>query len=323
MEGQRRYYLFLLERAAAGNLLADPYTFRPSVLVQQALVLAGGRGHVTAKVLAEVLPVALRPGFRADVTARILEAMVEEDLFEPPRGGRYVLAESSERQYEAGRVHGNIEPDAAIEVLDRLTGDIVGTIAPRAAADPSSLQLGGQGWRAVRESEGRLLTDATREASPVRFTPRRVPAMGHCLARAFAEALGAPAGIILQGRVGADVVLLHGLGAAGMVLLRAGLEQRHGKSFVRRASPMVFLLGAPFENLPRPSEAEVSRLVAHHEKTLAGLYGLGPYHRVLPADIRRAAVRAASHIDEAARFLREARLGTDLEEEAPAFWRAL
>lgn len=322
-EGERRFLELLLKRAAVGDLLEDPYGFRPGVLVQQALVLAGAGTYVTKEALTRVLPRELRALLPAEAPGDVLDAMAERGLLEPPRGGRHVLAGGWEKRYEAGRLHGNIDDKGGMEVIDRLTGDVVGEVAPRGPADPSTLELSGRGRRAVRESEGRLLTDATRHAEPARFRPRGVPALGFRLARAFAEDLGAPPGVLLQRRVGSDVVLLHGLGATGALLLRDLLTARGEGSRVRRASPMVIVLSQPLADLPRPKEAQLARWVGEREEDLARLHAMGPYHATLPAAIRRHAVRSACHVDGPAALLREAPLETDLTTEVPGFWAGL
>ncbi len=322
-DAERHLYRFLLAKAAAGELLEEPYAFRPSVLVQQALVIAGGKGSVTAGALRAAVPEDLARGLPEDASGRILDAMAEKGLFEPPRGGHYVLAAGPESRYEAGRLHGNLDPDSSMQVVDRLTGDVVGSVAPWATERAGSLQLAGRGRRTIRASDGRLLTDTRGRAASATFTPRRVPAMGQRLARALVESLGVPPGVVLQTRLGDEVLLLHGLGASGVLLLRALIEPRLGRSLAGRATPLTLRLPAPLDALPRPTETDVARLVVTHEKSLARLVGMGPYQAVLPPDLRRAAVRAASHLDDAAAFLSAARLDGELLTEAPGFWGGL
>ncbi len=46
---------------------------------------------------------------------------------------------------------------------------------------------------------------------------------------------------------------------------------------------------------------------------------MGPYHRFLPENLRRAALRAACHLDGIAEFLGSATLSTR-DDEAPGLW---
>lgn len=323
-DADRLRYGTLLRLAARGELCSPHYSFRPSVLVQQAIVLAG-TGYVTSAMLAAAIPDP--PGAELDEPAarRILESMVGEALLEPARGGRYVLSERSQAQYERGRVHSNIQDEPETEVVDRLTGEIVGFVArttdPNAPAD-GTLRVGGQSRRAVARRGARVLTDATGEALPARFVPRHPPSISFALARAIARELGCGEREILQKSIGHETLLVHGLGGAGGVMLRWLLERR-SELRVLSITGITACLDRPIGELPHISGGDLEKITSSEAEALAPRLALGPYHSALPRDLRHRAVRDAAGFDALATFLRSATLRSDLLQEAPGWWAAL
>ena len=323
-EAERMLFRALLGCAARGDLCADATDFRPSVLVQQAIVLAGGRGTVTAEDLRATLPDDVRAGLPVDAPEQILGAMVEHEMLEAPLAGRHVLAARTEAAYEMGRVHGNIDDDPNVQVVDRLTGDVIGEVARSRPGNRERVQLGGRSRRPVREIDGRLLTDASGAEGPARFRPRSAPALTFAFGRAFASDLGVAPDELVQGRLGTRTVLLHGLGALGGLFLSERVKASVGKDAVLGTTPMVLVLSVPLTEMPRPSEADVVRHVRAHEKRLARVLGMGPYHRKLPVELRLASVRRCSPLDAVASFLRDARLTIrPPSEDVPLFWSGL
>ncbi len=320
-EGERLLYRVLLERAVQGDLCAAPYAFRPSVLVQQALVLAGSHGYVTTGTLDRIIPPALRSELPADTAPLILERLESAGFLERAPGGRYVLTERAERRYAAGRLHGNIQSLEGVDVVDRLTGDVVGAIAP--GAEPAAVRLGGRGRRAVAVRERAILTDVTAGGGPARFIPRGIPAVSFALARALASELGAGAQEVLQGHIGNVHVVVHGLGTAGGALFAHFVAEAVGQARLRRVTPFTLVLTAPLADLPRPRPEEVARVVGERERRLAVLCGMGPYHRHLPTELRRVALQRAADLDGVARFLGQAALVTAPGAEAPPVWLEL
>jgi ATP-dependent Lhr-like helicase len=320
-EGERLLYHMLLERAVRGDLCAAPYAFRPGVLVQQALVLAGSAGHVTSEALSRIIPPALLSEFPGDTASLILERLTSAGLLEHAPGGRYVLTERADRRYAAGRLHGNILSIEGVNVVDRLTGDVVGAIAP--GAEPGAVRLGGRGRLAVAVRERAILTDVTEGGGPARFIPRGIPAVSFALARALASELGVGEKHVLQGRIGNVHVVLHGLGTAGAALLATLAAGVVGKARMRRVTPFTLILTAPLANLPRPGPEDVARVVSSRERRLAALCGMGPYHRYLPTALRRAALERAADLDGVARFLGQAALASAPESKAPPVWLEL
>lgn len=323
-ESERWLFRALLARAARGELLEDPYAFRPSVIVQQALVLAGSRGHVTAGDVEAVLPSPIRSSLPPGAAAEILDAMQRTELLEPPRAGRYVLSSKQDALYARGVVHGNIAAEDTAEIIDRLTGDIVGYVAKdKDPVGAGTLQIGGRGRREILATKTRILTDPSKDAGPPRFAPRGAPTMSSALGRSLAEELGAGPREILQLRLGDGAILLHGLGTAGSLLLAAAVQGSSPDSRVRFVSPLVLVLSDPLRALPRPGSKEIEALLAKEESRLAFLFAMGPNHSNLPPGLRRSALRSAAGLDTVASFLRSAALASDLSSEAPSIWRDL
>jgi hypothetical protein len=275
---------------------------------------------VSVDALLAVVPADLRPALPRAALEGILAAMVEHELLEAPLGGRHVLSASTERAFARGRVHGNIDDDPGVDVVDRLTGDVIGRVASTRPGD-GHVQLGGLARRPVHEAEGVLLTDAGHGLAPAKFRPRAAPALAVALGQAFAADLGAAPDELVQGRHGASIVVLHGLGAIGARFFADLVRERHGRARVLETTPMTLRLSAPLAEVPRPLPEDVPRFVGAREKWLARRLGMGPYHAKLPLDLRVAAVRGASPLDRVAAFLGRARLQErPLEEEVPGFW---
>lgn len=322
-EGERLLYRVLFSRGATGDFCVDPYAFRPGVLVQQALVCAGSENTVTAERLEACLPPDVRGEVPRDFAGRVLERMVQFDLLEACGGGRYVLSEAEDRKYDRGLLHGNIASPRDIKVVDRLTGDEVGGIASGRGTDMERLQIGGMGRRGVMEDGDRLLTDAAPGGVPARFTSRPLPGMTFRLARAVAAELGVGDGQVVQRRSGDGFSIVHGLGTAGSLLLRQCLIPVVGKARINRLTPITVHLLRPLEALPRPTDADLSILLTSRERGLASMAAMGPFHRFLPGDMRRRAVRAATYLDGVVRFLADAEFIREDDKPAPGVWDLL
>ncbi|MBI2373810.1 MAG: DEAD/DEAH box helicase [Deltaproteobacteria bacterium] len=315
-DAHRLWFSVLLVSAARGELCADPYAFRPGAIVQQALVLAGSAGSVGPVELRETLPgeVALQYG---PVVPEILAAAAEEGLLELA-GGRYVLSEPSERRYGRGQLHANFEAERDIDVVDRATGRVVGGGSFEEVVPGSTIRLGGRDRTVVSAAGGALLTDAA-GASGVTARPTRARApVSFALAQAVARELGLEKDEVLQLRSGDGVLLVHGTGTVGTALLEATLAQP-----IARAGPVTILLERPIETMPQMSTEVLRRFLDAAGKRLARALAMGPFHGSLPADLRRSSAAEVGGVERCARFLTQARLRTDLQREAPGFWRAL
>ncbi len=313
----------LVRSAIAGDLRSAPYAFRPGVLAQQAIVLAGASGHVSAPSLAAAVPPELRARWTEADLGRILASLAAAGHLERGAAGRFVLTERSEQAWERGRVHGNLDDEEALEIVDRLTGDVVGRAEARDAPGERSLRLGGEGRRTIARRGHRVLTDASGGASPARFKPKPALPASFSLARAIAAELGAGACDMLQRRAGDSVVLVHGLGTVGGLLLADRVESSSERATVVRTSGSVLVLSGPIASLPPVTAAIAARFVASRSETLARKLGMGPMHSLLPVDLRVAALREASGLDDVVTFLSQAHLRTALDPEAPGWWRLL
>ena len=318
--GQELFFRVLLQCGKQRLLCEPPYVFKPSVLVQQALVLAGGHGHVTARRLEEAVPTAIQGGLPPDFAAEIMDEMVAAELLESPRGGRYVLAEQQEKLYDLGKIHSNFSSPPGISIVNRLTGDVIGELNPTLLSRRKT-QLGGSAWQPVRELEGRILADASTGGEPASYATSESPLTTLPLARAVAEALGAGRNEWLQGLVGDRWVLLHGLGTLGGLVLAATLRKRLGSGSVADSSAFTLQLARPLLAPPPLELSELDAFLAKHEARLARVLGMGPHHRVLPEAIRLAVVHRALEPERLCALFGETRLRTlePGEERDPAW----
>lgn len=313
-----------LELAREGRLCAAPYAFRPSVLVQQAWVLACARRWVEASDLEAILPAEVRAELGSKAVPSILERLAEEGSLEAAGNGRYVPSEGVERRYELGYLHANIDEAQSLEVVDRLTGDSLGHVE---SASANEIQIGGGERRIVGQRGERILTDRGSDAAPARFTTRPPPAVAFALARAVVEAL-AREGLVVEPDCLLLVpaaprwILVHGLGTAGARLLRRLLGAMLGREQGGRWSPYTLELAAPLAELPRPTEALLARFVESELDALADLAAPGPHDPKLPRSLRLASLRRILALDPIADFLRSARLA-HAPEPAPNLLRLL
>ncbi len=319
-EAEREVYRALLGLAARGDLAEDGYAFRPSVLVQQALVLAGSESYVTAGALRAVLPPELKEAAAGRDVDEILFAAATAGLFEPPRSGRFVLAEKMERAYDLGTLHSSFAAPPEKDVVDRMTGEVIGRMAQN--EESRKMSLGGRGRRVILEDRDRILVDTFGGSGPTKFATHGRPSLAFRTARGIAGHLGIGPGEIVQAPCERGTVLLHGLGTAGALLLADALVAEHGRGLVRDAGALAAILREPLDALPTPTPEDVAELITRRELTLAKAAAMGRHHPVLPRDVRVEAVRHATRLDDVAHFLREARLVTRTD-PAPSFWAEL
>lgn len=303
--GQELVFRTLLTAATRGELLGQPYALRPSVVQQQALVLAGARGWIDAPMLERAVPAFAWEAIAPTRAQDLLEALVEGKRLERSQGGRFVLPETIERMYDRGVVHSNIDSELVLEVVDRLTGDVIGAVSPQARR---RMRLGGRSRKVVTQLGGRLLTDAGHKGGTTVFQPRGVPFVTLAFARRVVEALGTREQTMVQSPIAGTVILAHGLGTVGALLLQRLLDDRHGRGFVLEATPFVARLPEHLEELPSVEATTVERFVTRYSGQLAKLCAMGPCHRFLPEELQARAVRAASSVDSVVATLRAATL---------------
>ena len=313
----------MLRLAKEGRLCAAAYGFRPAVLVQQALVLACAEGYVRACDLERALPVDVAAELGAGACQALVECMVEAELLERAGGGRYVAAEAVELRYERGSLHSNIEDTAGVEVVDRITGDVVGSIL---RADTGKIEVAGRNRAVVKQADGRILTDAAAGAEPARFRSSAAPSVTFALGRAVVESIGVAPDALGVFTADGTTVLLHGLGTVGTLFLLDLWKPSLPRGSVEKSGAYTIVLTSPPPPLTdavlavQADEGAVEQFLERRSESVARLLGVGPagpWKRGVPESLRRAAVRRMSGLDEVAAFLRGARLEA-LESLEPA-----
>lgn len=286
-----------------GRLCGAEYAFRPSVLVQQAAVLAASAGYVTARELEPFLVADARSALGAGGVAELLSAAAEAGVLEAAGGGRFVASEDTEARYVRGQLHANLDEVRDLAVVDRMTGDVVGRVH---AADARRIELGGRDRRIAKAGGERILTDAGRGASAARFRPSAAPGVSVALAREVVRSLGVDEGALAVAELGGAHLLVHGLGSRGGDFL-AELCSRQGTPVVE-SGPYVLTLARRLEELPGVREGDVERFLSARGAALARSLALGPWERAVPREVHRRTIRALSEVDTVARALDRARL---------------
>ncbi len=306
----------LLESAARGHLLGGPYALRPGIVVQQALVIAGSEDWIDEARLAAAVPTAIWEEMAPAGPRDLLNALVEAELLEAPRSGQYVLALKADQRWQQGTIHSNIGDMLASEVVDRLTGDVVGHIE---VVEDRQLNLGGGARKVVRNEPGRILTDRIGHGKTPKFAPKGKPCCGLAQARAVVERLGLASNEIRQIQHAGSTLLVHGLGTVGALILSRALKDQCGVR-VMRSSPYAIHLDRPIGDIPCPSEQVATDFINTHEKQLARLLAMGPWHRYLPTQLRRQSTLRASNLERVCALLADAELiATDLDDPAVEF----
>jgi ATP-dependent Lhr-like helicase len=314
--GEEHVLRTMVSLGKEGLLAARPYGFRPSVFVQQALGLACAAGYVEAQDVDALVPPALAAELGPRFGARLLESMHEAALLERARGGRYVPLEAHEQRFARGEMHSNFEDVAAFEVVDRITGDVVGHVE---ALDSRRVELGGRDRNVAHQSGARILTDAGRDGQPARFRPNAAPSVSFAFGRAVVEGLGvAPGELAIVAEAG-ELRLVHGCGTVGALLLDEVLT-RAGASPNDSGAYTTSIARAP-EALPSLGPEELCAFVQAHVGRLARLVAAGPWRRGLPFDVHLAAVERASGLQEVAEWLGRATIKK--VDTLQAAWREL
>ncbi len=310
--GEALVYRVLLQNGARGHLLAMPYAFRPGVLLQQALVTASAEGWIGLEAFRKLVPRELWEDVAPTGAFDLLTSLVERGCLEEPVSDRYVIAEKIEQRYEIGKLHSNLDGGDPTQVVDRLTGEVIGRIEGVDAEAQGRITLGGGGRKVVgRARQGRVLTDTAKINTPTQFAPRSSPCCSFAQGRAVVEALGVEADQIVQLVAETVTFLIHGLGRIGSLLLARAIGDRSGERFVLGTSPYVLKIRLPLDTLPRPDEHEVLELVQSQRKRLAKLLVMGPWHATLPEALQEQSVLAASGLAEVQQFLAGAELEPD------------
>ena len=134
------------------------------------------------------------------------------------------------------------------------------------------------------------------------------------------ERLGLASDEIRQIQRAGSTLLVHGLGTVGALMLSRALKAQHGAASVSRSSPYVIHLTRPIGDIPRPSDQAAADFVDSHEKQLARLLAMGPWHRHLPKELRRQSTLRASNLERVCALLAQAKLtATDQDDPAIEF----
>ncbi len=277
-------YRQMLLAHGRGELLAAPYSFRPGVLVQQAVSLLHenpGR-WVSAAALQARLPAELRQYWTLERVERVLDA-AERDGWLFGSGRRRSLGERGERRWARGTLHANLSEKTVVQVSDAMTGDVIGEVAN---LEGLGLGLSGRGRSVLASDDARVVTRASGTAELARFGGGARPPVSAPLARCLLEAADIPA----PSKAWRDpCAIFHGLGSAGGALLGAVFKLQGAK--LVRAGPLAVLLREPPEIWPGP--ASVDQGLQRHHAGMAAALGMGAFHGQLPEEEQRAAVAAA------------------------------
>lgn len=295
--------MFMLGKG--GHLCARPSGFRPSIVAQQAAVLACAETYIRTGDLERALPLAVLAELGPGACESILRKMVELQRLEMIGDGRYVPSESIEQRFKSGSLHSNIDDSPSLEVIDRLTGDVVGKIE---GADSRRIEVGGRGRKIVRSTDERILTDASSGALPARFRPSGSPSVSFSLGRAVVESLGVQPGAVGLVAIDGVTMLLHGLGTMGVMLLADRLQEAARSTSIREQSPYTMTISGPPPALPACSEHALERFIQDHVAGLGKLLQMGPWKHAVPDELTLSAVRRMSGLDEVANLLGAGRI---------------
>ncbi len=299
----------MFQAAARGEFLTPPYAFRPGVVVQQAISLAGSGNYVNATSLHEALPPNLQPPLTEEIATTILDSMVITDRLEPPRQGNYVLSTETEARYNRGVLHSNISDSPTTSIIDRITGDIIGTIDE---ADTNRIRLGSRNRKVVKSTSNRILTDRSKKAGTARFSSKGFPTISLDLARRFIESTGVLPHTVIQFPSNTNHILLHGFGIFGSTLLAAHLPTNIS---LIGTTPYSLRLSAPLTSLPTMTEKSATDFIHSHEPSLTRLTEPGPYHSDLPDPLRLSALKSLLNLSQFLAYYKATRLsetGLDL-----------
>jgi hypothetical protein len=299
----------------AGILCGAPYGFRPSVLVQQTLVMACSQAYITLADVKRMVPLDIMQELGLNSAGALLDQMVANDLLERAGSDRFVATEDIEARYNRGSLHGNIADSPSVSVVDRMTGDIIGRIQ---SADTQKIEVAGMNRHIVKGGGDRILTDAAGGgAAPARFRSTGSPSTSFLLARAVVTGLmggGAGKGLSPQeheGQLiyaldqGPNTMLVHGLGTVGSLLFA---HQVRRKVRVLQSNAYSTTISGGLVELPRPSGVQVQKFVKERIADLAKLASTGPWEKAVPSSMREEAVRRICGVDQVAGFMQVARL---------------
>lgn len=277
----------MFRSGARGALLTSPYAFRPGVIVQQALVKAGGDERVSASELRAMLPPSVAHEFDVRKLEGLLEQLVQQKRLEEGRHGYFVLSQESEAKYDRGSLHSNISEDVTLKVVDRITGDIVGAMdMPQSA----TVQIAGGNRDVVSMDDKRILTDRSTGPGEAKFVSKGYPGTSFRLARRVIEEIGVAENVVAAYADEGRLIVLHGFGAFGSLLFADQLAKMCGPKNILKVTPYVVQLAIELRELPEISANDGLQFTTIHQKKLEGMASGGPFHKDLPNEIRYASL---------------------------------
>ena len=303
----------MLLAAHDGHLDEKPYARRWSVFVQQAasFVAQSTRGR-TKRHLVDLAHEVWPEEEGRETAKRILDNLVENEyLVETNR--RITLGEewSDMLGKGGGRLHNNLNSEAAgVPVVDVSTGEVIARVRD-ASGVRKSMALGGQRWDVVSES-GEILLKAARDqgvTTTFRYSSRAAPT-GHSYARHVLAGLGFQLDEAPIIEDSGDGIWLHCGGSAyEVVLLRLfpALKPLGGmKGLAVRGAPdrdhLDRLCGSP---------DQIRNLISDVADDIAFSLSPGPFHRLLPEDVRRGVVLGLFDMDNFVKWLCSRRMSHD------------
>jgi hypothetical protein len=163
--------------------------------------------------------------------------------------------------------------------------------------------MGGAGLRVVQHQGDRILTDSSAGGAGAQYETKGTPLTSFALGRALAEGLGAGPKEMLQVKQDGAIRLVHGLGTLGGLFLSA-LMVGEGFSYgAGKPSPVTLALPRPIEYIPLATPERVEEFLKTAQKQLVRLCGMGPYHNLLPEDLRRSSVGQVARLQTIADFI--------------------
>lgn len=296
----------MLVSARDGILDDAVYAPRWSVFVQQMASFIHQNGTLGRR-LTDVL--SLADSVHGDgsrlVAKQIAEHLVRTGhLAEQSRDGRLNFGEEWADTWGPGAMgmHGNLDSGAVGRpVVNAMTGEIIAHV-PSNADVPSEISLGGWSWKVVHAG-GELVLEQSAKArgSAIRYSSRAAPIRrNYCLHLALG--LGLRKVDTLQFSHGDVDYWFHFGGSAYEAMIVALLPDMKS---VRRLKG--FALSGAIDRTKLDAIAHdpdrVTDAAEKMEQQLAGLYSPGPYHKLLPDDVRIATTVALFCPEEFCRWL--------------------
>jgi len=223
-----RHRLEHLAACASQDLLfPEGVAFRPTVIAQQALslVFQNPRGWVSPGAVHSRLPAYAASRWSESDCRRVLAGLAAGGYVRQIDGGRYVADEKAGQLKERGQIHSVIVDSPEQEVVDELTGQVIGRIRVRReepdGAKPSEnhLVLAGQRRRVTRVREGQVFVEGNQAQQKTEFSVSGPIRYSFELAQDFARFQGLPQGELRAFRMKSEWGLSHYFGSVWGVVL--------------------------------------------------------------------------------------------------------